>query len=83
MRGCGLESFEVHARYVNPVRPGSADPMSQVQEMKKGKPLKQLRPGQMQRTKQGRRHTQKKYLHLTNQARRLIRLWQLTTESAN
>jgi hypothetical protein len=73
MRGCGLESFEVYARYVNPVRPGSTDPMSQIQEMKKEKPSKQLRPDQMLWTKQGRRHTQNKYLHLTNQTRRLIR----------
>ena len=83
MRGCGLESFEVNARYVNQVRPGSDDPMSLLQEMKKENTSKKLRPGQMLWTKQGRRHTQRKYLHLINQACRLIRNWQLTTEPAN
>jgi hypothetical protein len=38
MRGCGLESFEVYARYVNPVRPGSADSLSQVQDLEKESP---------------------------------------------
>jgi hypothetical protein len=37
MRGCELESFEVDTRYVNPIRPGSADPKSEVPEMKKEK----------------------------------------------
>jgi len=83
MRECGLVSFDVYARYVNPARSSCADPMSQVQEIKKGKPSKHLQPGQMLWTKQGRRHTQKKYLHLTNQARRMIRNWQLTKEPVN